>query len=931
MNVKRRHVGRRLVLFVASVLPLFADDVAVVQHHELPLVDHNDWQQVNDDNEYSSLPQHVMNHHARRELHDDAAHPEMNTYRKYHRKYIRGNQQWVEQVWLPTQQFNGTTVIPFYPFESENHVIDTTTIADDSPATLQWNASNHEEAEIKNDDNGDDVTNQHHTSLESHKDRIQENETIVNSDNNAAVTDTSDRDSRTVSTTDTTTTTTTPKRIQHVEVDYASKSAGAVILDSSANFQGVSNLLQQDRDKYAIVPCVSSSSTTINNNNNNNNDDASATTEPKYVVIGLSEDILVKQFAIANYERYSSHMKEIRLYGSVSTNAIRQQSHWIHLGDFTALKPNTNNSEKQTFDLSEPTWARYLKVEFISHYGDEYYCTISQISVHGSTVLQGFHEQWNEENDDDNNNNNNIENIPDNTETTSSQTSTDTSNRVVEHIASTGEQVVTKTQETALLRETESSRVKLDASNGHSIGMNAKSSIERVSVDTSTTTVPTNFRYNFSRVTGCRNSLSFEENLMYYTSHHKNVSAINGLSTSMSARPSRSSFTNLCAATAKTTMTPKRSIRKVQVRHAPRSEKPSGNVLHRSIVTPNIQNRQLSKLSLGLERVTEFLRNTIEGFNASKMTMMLLHATEQGTLNEENEETRIYDDGIQVDNESDTSITENVKVEDHKEGDDLLELNGLMIAKVLKRLPSAKCLETLNFAEYKSNQKTASSKPRSGSSGGGPQTNGGGGSGNAVSNMEPIFKKLTDEIKALQSNVGLHDQFTKESVSCYQRVLFEMLLEMESDRRLFDERITKLEDEIQFATFIVATRRLAIRMFISALKYCLTSLHVLVPMKQFGVADSAVEPVLSFAILLLFCAIVMALYAIIVVRRRRYRNIMVANKQNELNIVKDNTISFQFTNHNTSEDDDDSSAEILPLSPMEQPLEHDKGKGIKEQ
>jgi hypothetical protein len=56
--------------------------------------------------------------------------------------------------------------------------------------------------------------------------------------------------------------------VKRVEVDYASKSAGAIILEQSNNFQGTENLLQKDVDRYAIVPC----------------------NEPlKYVVVGLSE------------------------------------------------------------------------------------------------------------------------------------------------------------------------------------------------------------------------------------------------------------------------------------------------------------------------------------------------------------------------------------------------------------------------------------------------------------------------------------------------------------------------------------------------------------------------------------------------------------------------------------------------------------------
>ena len=432
---QRRHVRRRLVLlFMVSALPLFADDVVDMPQQPQPqqnVDDSNDSKYHHDDDDdddiySSSMPLHIMNHHHRR--HDSQSdlpssqYSEANKYRKFHRTYTNGNhQQWVEQVWLPKHLlFNSSTgrsVIPYYPFElletEDIRVLDSTTIT--ATATATNGSTKHQDKS-----NQQQLRQGNQTKKRQHQEKerdITATATDSNTDVDATVAAAASTSKATTkpaskitsTTTGTATTITTitaqhqplpppppPVSIKHVvvEVDYASKSAGAVILDSSPNFQGTSNLLQQDRDKYAIVPCGSGTSSSSSGTSSGSAD--TATTEPpKYVVIGLSEDILVKQFAIANYERYSSHMKEIRLYGSVSTNAILLREQWIHLGDFYAATPQ--NNEKQIFTVVEPTWARYLKVEFISHYGEEYYCTISQISVHGSTVLQGFHEQWNEE------------------------------------------------------------------------------------------------------------------------------------------------------------------------------------------------------------------------------------------------------------------------------------------------------------------------------------------------------------------------------------------------------------------------------------------------------------------------------------------------------------------------------------------------------
>eukprot|EP00956_Cyclotella_meneghiniana_P044065 scaffold300355_cov79-Cyclotella_meneghiniana.AAC.1 len=157
------------------------------------------------------------------------------------------------------------------------------------------------------------------------------------------------------------------ERPPQILVDYAAKVSGGQILEKSPTLKGTSNLLTGDMDRYAIAPCQ----------------------DKKYVVIGLSEDILVKIIQLANYERYSSHVKEFQVLAS-QEYPTQNNDQWTDLGTYTAL----SKSGEQSFELKEPAWARYLKFKFLSHYGVEHYCTVSQIKVHGSTMLQGFHEQW---------------------------------------------------------------------------------------------------------------------------------------------------------------------------------------------------------------------------------------------------------------------------------------------------------------------------------------------------------------------------------------------------------------------------------------------------------------------------------------------------------------------------------------------------------
>ena len=60
---------------------------------------------------------------------------------------------------------------------------------------------------------------------------------------------------------------------------------------------------------------------------------------------------------------------------------------WLHLGTFEAR----NTREIQAFLVEHPqTFARYLRVEFLSHYGNEYYCPVSLLRVHGITMFEDY-------------------------------------------------------------------------------------------------------------------------------------------------------------------------------------------------------------------------------------------------------------------------------------------------------------------------------------------------------------------------------------------------------------------------------------------------------------------------------------------------------------------------------------------------------------
>ena len=128
---------------------------------------------------------------------------------------------------------------------------------------------------------------------------------------------------------------------------------------SNKESKGSSNILGKDKDKYLRNPCSA---------------------EEKFVVIELSEETLVATIEIANSEHYSSNPKEIELLGSL----VFPTDDWVKLGNFTAA----NVKHAQRFALDEPKWVRYLKLNLLSHYGTEFYCTLSVLEVYGVDAVE---------------------------------------------------------------------------------------------------------------------------------------------------------------------------------------------------------------------------------------------------------------------------------------------------------------------------------------------------------------------------------------------------------------------------------------------------------------------------------------------------------------------------------------------------------------
>ncbi|XP_033848018.1 SUN domain-containing ossification factor isoform X2 [Periophthalmus magnuspinnatus] len=144
--------------------------------------------------------------------------------------------------------------------------------------------------------------------------------------------------------------------------NYASVECGAKILSANSEAKSTSAILKENMDLYMLNPC----STKI------------------WFVIELCEPIQVKQLDIANFELFSSTPKDFL----VSLSDRYPTNKWVKLGTFHARDKRT----VQSFPLDEQLYAKYVKVELLSHFGSEHFCPLSLIRVFGTSMVEEYEE-----------------------------------------------------------------------------------------------------------------------------------------------------------------------------------------------------------------------------------------------------------------------------------------------------------------------------------------------------------------------------------------------------------------------------------------------------------------------------------------------------------------------------------------------------------
>jgi len=149
--------------------------------------------------------------------------------------------------------------------------------------------------------------------------------------------------------------------------NYASLDCSARVHTAHRSAKSPSSILSSKRDRYMLSPCDTSK-------------------EKHFVVVELCDDIRIDTVQLANFEFFSGVFKDFTV--SVAKTYTTDPDGWTLVKGYQAK----NIRGVQTFrpPTSLRDFYRFIRIDFLSHYGNEYYCPVSLLRVYGLTHL----EEW---------------------------------------------------------------------------------------------------------------------------------------------------------------------------------------------------------------------------------------------------------------------------------------------------------------------------------------------------------------------------------------------------------------------------------------------------------------------------------------------------------------------------------------------------------
>ncbi|PFH54020.1 hypothetical protein AMATHDRAFT_805 [Amanita thiersii Skay4041] len=155
--------------------------------------------------------------------------------------------------------------------------------------------------------------------------------------------------------------------------NYASLDCSARIHASHRSAKSPSSVLSSKRDRYMLSPCKR------------------ADGEKQFIVVELCEDIRIDTVQLANFEFFSGVFKDFSV--RVAKTYTTDDEGWVDAGSYRGKNVRGVQSFHPPTSLRD--FYRYIRIDFHTHYGNEYYCPVSLLRVYGLTHLEEWKwEMW---------------------------------------------------------------------------------------------------------------------------------------------------------------------------------------------------------------------------------------------------------------------------------------------------------------------------------------------------------------------------------------------------------------------------------------------------------------------------------------------------------------------------------------------------------
>lgn len=152
--------------------------------------------------------------------------------------------------------------------------------------------------------------------------------------------------------------------------NFASFDCAAAVHRSNPSAKFASSILSEKKDRYMLSPCPTDSK------------------EGQFVIVELCDEIMVDTLVLANYEFFSRMFKRFRV--RVARSLQGREDEWYDIGTFRARNMRGLQVFKTVNPKADSRFFRYVRIDFLEHYGSEYYCPVSLLRVYGLTQMDDY-------------------------------------------------------------------------------------------------------------------------------------------------------------------------------------------------------------------------------------------------------------------------------------------------------------------------------------------------------------------------------------------------------------------------------------------------------------------------------------------------------------------------------------------------------------